>query len=155
LTQSQEKNSYRPSAVAGDGAPAKPRLGHSQLIIDDESRWSTPAIGLAVIVIAAAVIFEIYRVRRHDLLGSEAMSVGETFIYSSPVVEEKLGSVQMVRKTMEERRLNPAPGWYIDFEVSGRRRSGVVEMQLRNENGQWQVPSAELKFGPNGPVNLR
>jgi hypothetical protein len=112
-------------------------------------------ISLAVIVIGAIVIFEIYRVQWHDLLSSQAVDLGETFIHSSPVVEEDLGSVQTVKETREEHRSKPAAGWHLDFDVSGKRRSGVIEIRLRNVNGQWEVPAADLKIGQSRPVNLR
>lgn len=151
--RSGESNSDSAPTVACEGEGLRP--GSSEPKINDESRSLKVVISLAVIVIGAIVIFEIFRVRRHDLLASQAIDLGETFIYSSPLVEEDLGSVQTVKKTREEHRLNPAPGWYLDFDVSGKRRSGVVEMRLQNANGQWHVPSAELKTGHRGPVNLR
>lgn len=151
--RSRESNSDSVPTVACEGEPLRP--GSSVPKINDESRSLKVAISLAIIVIGAIVIFEIYRVRRHDLLASQAIDLGETFIHSSPLVEEALGSVQTVKETREEHRSNPAPGWYVDFDVSGKRRSGVVEMRLQNANGQWHVPSAELKMGPRGPMNLR
>jgi hypothetical protein len=101
------------------------------------------------------VIFQVYRILRHDLLSAQAIDLGKTFIHSSPVVEEDLGTVKAVKETKEVHRTGPAPGWYVDFDVLGKRRSGVVDMRLRKANGEWYVPSAKLKIGHTEVVSLR
>jgi hypothetical protein len=71
------------------------------------------------------------------------------------VVEEDLGTVKAVKETTEEHRTSPEPDWYVDFDVLGKHKSGVVEMRLRKANGEWYVPSAKLKIGHMEVVSLR
>jgi hypothetical protein len=101
------------------------------------------------------VIYEVYRFHRHDVLSSQAINLGKTFIHSSPVVEEKLGTVKAIKETSEKHRTSPEPGWYVDFDVSGKRASGVVEMRMRKTNDQWHVPSAKLQMGHSEVISLR
>jgi hypothetical protein len=152
-TTSAEDDRYAVSTAKYEVTPRAP--GPPNPPINDEVRWPRVLISLIVIIIGAIVAFQIYRIRRHDLLGAEAVALGETFIQSSPVVEEDLGTAKAVKETNEEHRLGSAPGWYVNFDVSGKHRSGVVEIRLRATNGQWLVPSAELKMGPRRVVNLR
>jgi hypothetical protein len=141
--------------LVGGDADGNQGSGPSESAIRNESRLSKVAISLAVIVIGVLAILEIYRVQRHDLLGSQATNLGEIFIHSSPVVEEDLGSVQTVKETQEERRANPRAGWNVSFDVVGKRKSGVVEMRLTKVNGEWLVPSAVLEIDSRKLVNLR
>jgi hypothetical protein len=150
---SPERNSGSGSTVAYE--VERMRSESSAPPTDYQSGSLQVAISVALIVIGAIVIFEIHRVRRQDALASQATDLAETFIHSSPVVEEDLGSVQLAKETGEQHRSNPPPGWYVNFNVFGKRRSGVVEMRLRNVNGQWLVPSALLMIGHREPVNLR
>ncbi len=154
LIQSQGKDCDSVYIAPREGTPH--RSGFSTPAINnDESRWLKAAVCLVAIVIGVIVAFQISRIRRHDLLNAQAIDFGKTFIHSSPLVEEDLGTVTTVKETTEEHRTRQAPGWYIDFDVSGKRRSGVVEMRLRNANGEWHVPSAELKIGHAEAVSLR
>jgi hypothetical protein len=129
--------------------------GSSKSAIDEESRWLRAVICLVALVIGVIVIFQIYRIRRHEVLSAHALGVGETFIHSSPVVEEDLGTVKAVKETRAVHHTSPAPGWYVDFDVLGKRKSGVVEMRLHKANDEWHVPSAKLKIGHTEVVSLR
>jgi hypothetical protein len=151
--RSREEDCNRVSTVACE--EVLHRSGSSKPASDDESRWFRAVVCLVVLVIGVIVIFQIYRIRRHDLLSAQAIDLGKTFIHSSPVVEEDLGTVKAVKETGEEHRTGPAPGWYVDFDVLGKRKSGVVEMRLRKANDEWYVPSAKLKIGHTEVVSLR
>lgn len=127
----------------------------SQLATEAEGRWFRAVVCLVALVIGAIVVYEIYRFHRHDALSAQAINLGNTFIYSSPVVEKNLGTVKAVKETSEEYRTSSAPGWYVDFDVSGKRGSGVVEMRMRKTNDQWHVPSAQLQMGHSQVISLR
>ncbi len=127
----------------------------SQPAIEEDGRWFRAVICLVALVIAVIVIYEVYRFHRHDVLSSQAINLGKTFIHSSPVVEENLGTVKAVKETSENHRTSPVPGWYVDFDVSGKRASGVVEMRMRRTNDQWHVPSAQLQMGHSEVISLR
>jgi hypothetical protein len=117
--------------------------------------WLRALFSLVAIVVAAIVAFEVYQFRRRDLLATQAVSVGKVFIQSSPVVEEHLGRVDVITTDIEQHRSGSAPRRYVDFDVSGKRRSGIVEMRVSYSNDEWQIPSAQLKLGQAEVVSLR
>jgi cytochrome oxidase complex assembly protein 1 len=127
----------------------------TELPVNEESNVVRVGLSIAVIVLCAAIIFTFFAIRRKDRLASQAVNLGTTFIESSPVVEENLGTVQSVKEVREGRPSDRPQVWNVAFDVSGTQRSGEVQMRLQNADGQWNVLSAKLEEGRNRPVNLR
>jgi hypothetical protein len=109
-----------------------------------------------VIVVAGAVFFFVYTTLHRDRVSDDAASWAKTFIQSSPVVEQQLGHVQTVKEVKEHHQADKTPGWYLDYDVAGRRRARQVEMRLIPDvSGDFNVPQAELVRDPARPINLR
>jgi cytochrome oxidase complex assembly protein 1 len=148
-----EKNCNSVSTVARE--EVLHMSGSAQPAIEEDGRWFRAVVCLIALVIGVIVIYEVYRFHRHDELSAQAINLGKTFIHSSPVVEENLGTVKAVKEISEKQRTSPVPGWYVAFDVSGKRGSGVVEMRMRKTNDQWHVPSAQLQMGHSEVISLR
>jgi hypothetical protein len=127
----------------------------------DTTQYQEPGLVttiLAAVVIGVAIVAALaaYKIHNHDLIAAQAASWARTFIRSSPVVERQLGSVQHIKRIKEEHVSGKAPGWYLDYDVTGRHGMGVVEMRMtRIQYDDWNFPSAELNEGHRKPVNLR
>jgi hypothetical protein len=78
--------------------------GSLQPEIEEDGRWFRAVVCLVALVIGVIVIYEVYRFHRHDELSAQAINLGKTFIHSSPVVEENLGTVKAVKETSEKHR---------------------------------------------------
>jgi hypothetical protein len=110
----------------------------------------------AAIVALVAIAFVTYTVHHKDDLATQANTFASTFITSSPVVEQQLGAVQQVRVIKEQHQTGKAPGWYLAYDVSGRRMNGVVDMRLtpNPDFDLWNVHLAKLDIG-HKTINLR
>jgi hypothetical protein len=118
--------------------------------------WVSSIVSVAIIAIVIVIGFEAYTIYHRDYLSAQANSWARTFIRSSPVVEQQLGRVQTVKQISEEHLSGKSPGWYLDYDVTGRDGMGVVDMRLNpSQYDSWSVPSAELNEGHRKPVNLR
>ncbi|HUN58546.1 MAG TPA: hypothetical protein VMU41_10565 [Candidatus Binataceae bacterium] len=122
--------------------------GQSIEEIDDDDggnlrRFLMAAAGLAVIVSIAFIGSHFYHRDQREI---QANSFGRAFIHDSPVVEEQLGTVERVKKIEEQHQSGNRPGWYLDYDVTGRRASGVVDLRLTPSPnyGVWNVPLAQL-----------
>jgi hypothetical protein len=121
-----------------------------------DSSSLTNLIGIAIIVCGAVIVFFVYTIHRRDCLSAQADSWARGFIRSSPVVERQLGHVQNIKRINESLLSGNLPGWYLDYDVSGRRGQGTVAMQMNTTRyGDWDVPSAELEETHRKPINLR
>jgi len=113
-------------------------------------------IAVLLIVAAAIAAAALYNMRQRAHLSSTAKTWASEFIRSSPVVEQQLGRVEALKEVEEQERGGKTPGWYLDYDVSGRHRDGVVTMRLTpNLNGGWNVPLAEVETDHAKPINLR
>jgi cytochrome oxidase complex assembly protein 1 len=108
------------------------------------------SIGIAIVV--AAVIFAVYTIRTRDQMASQALNLGKTFIHSSPVVEEDLGPVASMKKRAEKRIAGK--GWIVDFDVTGTKARGSVELLMQKKAGEWTFSQADLKTGRGKTSNL-
>jgi hypothetical protein len=118
--------------------------------------WVTSFVSGAIIAIVIAIGFAIYTIHDRDDLSAQANNWAKTFIRSSPVVEQQLGRVQTIKRISEEDLSGRSPGWYVDYDVTGRHGMGMVEMRLTPiEYEGWNVPLAELDEGHRKPINLR
>jgi hypothetical protein len=116
----------------------------------------TNLIGIVIIICAAAIAFVVYTTHRHDYLSAQADSWGKVFIQSSPVVEEQLGRVRVIKLINEEYLSGKTRGWYLDYDVSGRRGQGTIAMRMNSSQyDDWNIPSAELEKDHHKPINLR
>lgn len=123
---------------------------------DQGPTWLTTIVGAAIIVLGIVIAFAVYTIHHHDYLSAQADSWARTFIRSSPVVEQQLGRVQTDRQINEQHLSGKSPGWFLDYDVSGRHGMGVVEMRLNpSQYDGWRVPLAQLDEGHRKPVNLR
>ncbi len=130
--------------------------GNGDSIEGSASAWFTTLIGVVVIVLGVVVTLVAYRIERHNYLSAGADNWGKVFIRSSPVIEQQLGSVRNVKSIEEKHVSGRRAGWYVDYDVTGRRGAGVVEMRLKpSEYAGWNVPLAELKEGRSRTINLR
>jgi hypothetical protein len=126
------------------------------LTTEHERIWVTTVVSTAIIAIVIAIGFTVYTIHHRDDLSAYANSWAKTFIRSSPVIEQQLGHVQTIKRISEEDLSGKSPGWYVDYDVTGRHGMGVVEMRLTStEYEGWNVPLAELNEGHRKPVNLR
>jgi hypothetical protein len=114
-------------------------------------------VGGLVLVALIVIAFVGYTIHRRDTLAAQARAFGRIFIENSPVVETQLGEVRTLKAVQEQHRTGRARGWYLDYDVTGQQKTGVVDMRLTpNPNyGQWNVPLAELRIDHHKPVNLR
>jgi hypothetical protein len=116
----------------------------------------TTLISIGVIALGIAIAFVVYSIHHRDLLSAQANSWARTFISSSPVVEEHLGHVQTVKEVTEKLPSGKATAWNLDYDVTGRSGTGVVEMRMKpGQYDQWSVQLAELDEGQRKPINLR
>lgn len=121
----------------------------------DSSRL-TNIIGIAIIVCAGVIAFFAYTIHRRDYFSARADSWAKVFIRSSPVVEQQLGHVSHIKRINESHLSGKSPGWYLDYDVSGRRGQGTVLIRMNtNQYDDWDVPSAELEKDHRQPINLR
>jgi hypothetical protein len=122
----------------------------------DTDRWSFLIGGMAIVAVTA-IIFVGYNIRHRDERAAQAADFAKIFIQSSPVVERQLGEVRAVKEVEEQHHTGKAVGWFLNYDVTGERRTGTVEMLLTpNPNyGQWNVPMAKLEMDHIKPVNLR
>lgn len=119
-------------------------------------------LGGVLVVALGGIIFAVAMVHHRDYLATRANIFARTFINSSPVVEQHLGTVRQVVKVEERHQTGKAAGWYLDYDVHGSQAQGVVDLRLiqsRNSLSwempvQWNVPLAILETG-NRSVNLR
>lgn len=113
--------------------------------------------GALVLIALIVIVFVGYTIHNRETLAAQAKSFGKIFIQSSPVIEEQLGKVSSVKEVEEQHRTGNTRGWYLDYDVTGQGKTGVVDMRLTpNPNyGQWNVPLAELTIDHHKPVNLR
>jgi hypothetical protein len=126
------------------------------LTTEHENVWFTSIASVAIIAIAIAIGYTVYTIHHRDDLSAYANSWAETFVRSSPVVEQQLGHVQTIKRISEEDLSGKSPGWYVDYDVTGRHRMEVGEMRLTaTEYEGWNVPLAELDESHRKPVNLR
>jgi hypothetical protein len=95
------------------------------LTTEHENGWVTSIVSVAIIAIAIAIGFTVYTIHHRDDLSAYANSWAKTFIRSSPVVEQQLGHVQTIRRISEKDRSGKLPGWYVDYDVTGRHRTPV------------------------------
>jgi hypothetical protein len=123
---------------------------------EHEHAWITSIGSAAIIAIVIVIGFTVYTIHHRDDLSAYANSWAETFIRSSPVVEQQLGHVRTIKRISEEDLSGKSPSWYVDYDVTGRHGMGVVEMRLTPIEYQgWNVPLAELDEGHRKPINLR
>jgi hypothetical protein len=155
LIHTEKKNCNSVSTVAEEEVLHMSGSSQSAIEIEEDGRWFRAVVCLVALVIGVIVIYEVYRFHRHDVLSAQAINLGKTFIHSSPVVEENLGTIKAIKETSEKQRTSPVPGWYVAFDVSGKHGSGVVEMRMRKTNDQWHVPSAQLQMGHSEVISLR
>ncbi len=135
---------------------------HPEDAQDSESSVSRVLLGGLAILVVAGVVFLLFSIHHKDYLATQAKSFARTFIKSSPVVQDHLGTVQNVVETKEQHESGKASGWYLDYKVTGRRAQGVVDMHLRQSSHiggwnvpvQWNVSSANLNV-KDKTVNLR
>jgi hypothetical protein len=126
-------------------------------------RPATPPPPVGTTIVAAGVIafgivaaIALYTIHHRDYLAEQADSWARTFIRSSPVVEEQLGRVKNVKQVSEDHVAGKAPGWYLDYDVTGRRGMGVVDMRMTPyQYDDWRIPFAELDESQHKPINLR
>jgi hypothetical protein len=127
-----------------------------ELTTKHERIWVTRVAGATIIAIIIIVGFTVYTIHHRDELSAYANSWAKTFIRSSPVVEQQLGHVQTIKRISEQDLSGKSPGWYVEYDVTGRHGMGVVEMRLTPiEYEGWNVPVAELDEGHRKPINLR
>lgn len=107
------------------------------------------------LIIAAVLVFGFFKLRRDDRLASQANSVAQTFIKSSPLVQDHLGRIEKINETGEQHGENNEPGWFLNYNVTGNKGNGVVRMHMRWNDGKWAMPSAQLTMGDGKPVDLR
>jgi hypothetical protein len=113
-------------------------------------------VAAAIIASGMVIALVVYRIHQRDYLAAQADSSARTFIRSSPVVEQQLGRVQTVKQISEEHLSGKAPGWYLDYRVTGRRGKGMVEMRMNpSQYDYWNFPLAELDEGRRKPIDLR
>jgi hypothetical protein len=113
---------------------------------DDSPRF---LLAVAALVGIALVIFIGFHMYHRDQSGDQANSFARTFIRNSPVVQEQLGKVERVKQIEDQHQSGKHPGWYLDYDVTGRRGSGVVDFRLtpNPDYGVWNVPVAKLDRG--------
>jgi uncharacterized protein (UPF0333 family) len=112
-------------------------------------------LSIAVIVALGIIAYFAYSITRHDESASQAKVIARTFIQSSPVLQTDLGKVTAIKELDEKHEAGTKPLWLIDYNVTGQKSSGTVEMKLRRVEGLWNVPSAELHVDHQPPINLR
>lgn len=124
----------------------------------DSSGESAPGntirlLGSVGIVVAVVIIaFVVYKIKTRDTSESQALKVATTFVRSSPVVEENLGTVSALKESNEQHV--DGQGWTVDFNVTGMKSHGTVALTLHKQNGAWTFSSAELERGHGKPTNL-
>ncbi|HKV55721.1 MAG TPA: cytochrome c oxidase assembly factor Coa1 family protein [Candidatus Binataceae bacterium] len=112
-------------------------------------------IAVVVVVAIALVAFFGFRFEHNAYMKTQAANVAKLFIKSSPNVEKNLGTVVQLTQKSEARANGAMPGWKVDFNVSGKKAQGTVEMVVRNDGGNWNVPEAKLEDRSSGKtVNL-
>jgi hypothetical protein len=122
----------------------------------EEPSLITTLLAAAIIAIGIVAALAVYKIHRQDDLAARAADWAKTFIRSSPVVEQQLGAVQHIKRVNEEHVSGKKPGWYLAYDVTGRRGMGVVEMRMtRIQYDDWRIPFAKLDEGQRKPVNLR
>jgi len=106
------------------------------------------ATAVLMIGIVTATCAE-YRVYQRNDTAAEANIFASTFIRGSPVVQARLGNVENIKEIKELLLTGQRPGWYLGYDVTGRRANGVVDMRITpNPNyGSWNVPVAQLNAG--------
>ena len=112
---------------------------------------------IGIVIIIGAVVFVAYTISTRDRMASQALKITRTFVRSSPVVETDLGQVISMKKIGEQRVGNGWIGtrsWAVDFDVTGKKTSGTVQVLVRKENGEWSFARADLQQGHGKPTNL-
>jgi hypothetical protein len=112
-------------------------------------------LSIAIIVCLGVAAYFGYRMVTRDRSADQAKALAQTFIQSSPVLQTDLGKVTGMKELTERRLPGASPLWAVNYDVTGHRGSGDVEMELRESQGLWTVPSAKLDVDHHAPVNLR
>jgi hypothetical protein len=129
---------------------------------DSGSNVGRVLLGGVSIIAMAGVVFLLFSIHHKDYLATQAKVFSRTFITSSPIVQAHLGTVQNMVETKEQHESGKAPGWYLDYKVTGRHAKGVVDLRLTqsaqvsgwNEPVQWNVSAANLNV-KDKTVDLR
>jgi hypothetical protein len=118
--------------------------------------WLTLLGAAAALIAIAIIVFVAYRIHYRDNRSEQANNFATNFISNSPVVESRLGKVEEVKEIKELHQAGTKPGWYLDYNVTGNRASGVVDMRLTPSSNYdlWNVPLAQLDVGHRS-VTLR
>jgi hypothetical protein len=119
---------------------------------DDRSQL---LLSVGIIIVLGVIAYFAYSLMMHDESASQAKEIAQTFIRSSPVLQTDLGKVTAIRELNEKHESGTKPVWLIDYDVTGQKTSGKVEMKLRRVEGLWNMPLAELHVDHHSPVNLR
>lgn len=119
---------------------------------DDRSQL---LLSVGIIIVLGVIAYFAYSLMMHDESASQAKEIAQTFIRSSPVLQIDLGKVTAIRELNEKHEGGTKPVWLIDYDVTGQKTSGKVEMKLRRVEGLWNMPLAELHVDHHPPVNLR
>lgn len=125
-----------------------------EVIRPNEERGQLLA-SIAVIVVLGIIAYFAYHITMHDESASQAKAIAQTFIQSSPVLQTDLGKVTAIKELDEKHESGAKPLWLIDYNVTGQKSSGKVEMKLRRVEGLWNVPLAQLDVAHQPPINLR
>jgi hypothetical protein len=124
----------------------------------DDSRIESSStilnLGAIGLVVALTVIcFFVLRYYRTAQMTAQAKNVAVLFIKSSPNVEKNLGAVIKVTPQSAAKTSGAMPTWKVDFNVSGKKGQGTVDMLVSNNGGNWNIPDAKLDSGGK-TVNL-
>jgi hypothetical protein len=92
----------------------------------------------------------------HAFNTSDAASTfAQQIIRNSPVVDKHLGWVTSLKQTGEHYTSEAEPKVLLDFDVTGRKGNGTVQLTLQRINHNiWSVPSANMKVGTQ-KISLR
>jgi hypothetical protein len=111
--------------------------------------WPTLLGAAAALIAIAIIVFVAYRIHYRDNRSEQANNFATNFINNSPVVESRLGTVEEVKEIKELHQAGTKPGWDLDYNVTGKRASGMVDMRLTPNSSYdlWNVPLAQLDIG--------
>lgn len=112
---------------------------------------------IGIVIIIGVVVFVVYTITTRDRMASQALKITQTFVRSSPVVESDLGHVISLKKIGEQSVGDGWIGtrnWMVDFDVTGKKASGTVQILVKKQNGQWGFARADLRQGQSKPTSL-
>lgn len=112
------------------------------------SKWRRLVFGAGAAAVLIVIAYGIITMIRDRHWAEAARQQAKLFVQSSPVLSHDLGPITTMRQTAEERASGSPPTYEVDFQVTGQKAGGTVEIKLQRSGPQeWLVSSAKLERG--------